>query len=299
MPRCPAERREGVGAQPVGRALRRSARLLHHLPGTLRSNAVDEHPGHLREAVADAYAALPGDAPAVAVRSSAVDEDGDTTSFAGVHETYLNIRGSEALLVAVGGCLESFFGERALAYRRERGIDGMPRAAVLVQQQVVSDVSIVAFSANPISRAPDEIVVTASWGLGESIVGGSVTPDTWILRRDGQVREERIGDKRRMTVAVDGGAREVDVPRVLREVASLRREQLAEVAELAAALERQTGRPVDIECAYAGGRLFLLQCRPITTLSATSDREGPSARGEIVSVPAGVAGGASERGRRS
>jgi pyruvate, water dikinase len=234
-------------------------------------------PEHLRDAVVDAYAALSGDVPAVAVRSSAVDEDGALTSFAGVHESYLNVRGHDAVLAAVDRCVESFFGERALAYRREHGMVAVPRAAVLVQQQVVSDVSIVAFSANPINRALDEIVVTASWGLGESVVGGSVTPDTWILRREGQILDERIGDKRRMTVAIEGGSREVDVPRVLREVASLQQEQLIEVAALATALEQQTGGPVDIECAYAGGRLYLLQCRPITTLSSATDRAGPVA----------------------
>jgi pyruvate,water dikinase len=225
-------------------------------------------PERVREAVVDAYAALPGEAPAVAVRSSAVDEDGEATSFAGVHETYLNIRGSEALLTAVMRCLESFFGERAIAYRRERRMDAVPRAAVLVQQLIASDVSIVAFSANPVTNRRDEVVVTASWGLGESLVGGTVTPDTWNVDHAGtRLREEHIGDKRRMTIATEHGCREVDVPRVLRTVPSLAWEQVSEVARLAARLERQTGYPVDIECAYAASRLYLLQCRPITTLN--------------------------------
>jgi pyruvate,water dikinase len=228
-------------------------------------------PGNVHEAVTSAYAALPGDAPAVAVRSSAVDEDGDTTSFAGVHETFLNVRGFEPVLAAVERCWESFFSERAGAYRREHGLDGVaPRAAVLVQQQIVSDVSIVAFSANPVTSNCDEIVVTASWGLGESLVGGTVTPDTWWVRPDGRIEAEHVGDKRRMTVAIDGGAREVDVPRVLRDMPSLQPDQVAEVARLAAALEQETGRPVDIECAFAGGRLYLLQCRPITTLDGSN-----------------------------
>lgn len=233
-------------------------------------------PEQLRAAVSSAYAALSGETPAVAIRSSSVDEDGIGTSFAGVHETYLNVRGTRNLLAAVERCLESFFGERALAYRRERGMDAAPQAAVLVQQQVVSDVSIVAFSANPITQARDEIVVTASWGLGESLVGGTVTPDTWWLRRDGQIEAVRVGDKRRMTVTTPDGCCEVDVPRMLRTMPSLSPEQVREVAHLAVRLEELHGWPVDIEGAFAEGRLYLLQCRPITTLGLVRDRAGPS-----------------------
>jgi pyruvate,water dikinase len=228
-------------------------------------------PDWLSERVLGAYQTLvTGDSP-VAVRSSAIDEDGAASSFAGVHETYLNVQGSSAVMTAVERCLESFFSPRAMSYRQERGASNGAfddvRMAVLVQQQIASDVSIVAFSANPVTRQRDEIVVTASWGLGESVVGGTVTPDTWIVDHSGgDLREERIGDKRRMTIASDGGSREVDVPRILRNVPSLSREQVGEVALLATRLEEQTGYPVDIECAYAGGRLYLLQCRPITTL---------------------------------
>jgi pyruvate,water dikinase len=228
-------------------------------------------PNWLCEHVLDAYHTLMAHDSAVAVRSSAVDEDGASSSFPGVHETYLNIHGTSALVAAVERCLESFFSPRALQYRHERGAEHGAfddvRMAVLVQQQIISDVSIVAFSANPVTRRRDEIVITASCGLGESIVGGTVTPDTWIVDHSGaQLREEQIGEKRRMTIASEGGSREVDVPRVLRNVPSLSREQVGEVARLAARLEEQTGYPVDIECAYAGGRLYLLQCRPITTL---------------------------------
>jgi pyruvate,water dikinase len=225
-------------------------------------------PELLRAAVCRAYETMP-QTPAVAVRSSAVDEDGLATSFAGVHESVLNVRGAEPVVAAVERCRESFFSERALAYRREHGLDnGGPGIAVLVQQQVLSDVSIIAFSANPVTGNRAEMVITAAWGLGESLVGGTVTPDTWMVRHDdGALLDERIGEKRRMTVAVDGGVREVDVPRILRGVPALQTEQVAEVARLAAALQVDAGHPVDIECAIAGGQLYLLQCRPITTLN--------------------------------
>jgi pyruvate, water dikinase len=237
-------------------------------------------PSRLRDGVFDAYRALPATDSPVAVRSSAVDEDGSLTSFAGVHESFLNVHGDDALLAAIERCLESFFSPRAASYRHGRGAARGAfedvRMAVLVQQQIASDVSIVAFSANPVTSRRDEIVVTASWGLGESVVGGTVTPDTWIVDHAGEcMREEHIGDKRRMTVATEHGCREVDVPRVLRNVPSLAWEQVSEVARLAARLETKTGYPVDIECAYAESRLYLLQCRPITTLSPTSDHVGP------------------------
>jgi phosphoenolpyruvate synthase/pyruvate phosphate dikinase len=131
----------------------------------------------------------------------------------------------------------------------------------------MADTSAVVFSANPISGNRDEVVVTASWGLGESVVSGTVTPDTWIVRKaDLAEKEERIGAKERMTVAVAGGTREVTVPRLLRERASLSKAQITELATLAMELEEKMGRPVDIETAYTREELFLLQCRPITTL---------------------------------
>jgi len=125
----------------------------------------------------------------------------------------------------------------------------------------------VLFSAHPVTGSRDEIVINASWGLGESIVGGTVTPDTYVVRKADVAKAARqIADKRRMTVAIPGGAREVDVPRVLRRQPALTEEQAVEIAHLGLALEATLGRPVDVECAYQAGRLYLLQCRPITTL---------------------------------
>lgn len=204
----------------------------------------------------------------VAVRSSALDEDGDLASFAGQHETELNIVGVDAVLGAIARCWDSARNERALAYRKQQGLEitGV-RLAVLVQQLVSADTSAVVFSANPITGNRDEVIVTASWGLGESVVSGTVTPDTWVVRKaDLAVEEERIGAKERMTIAVPRGTREVAVPRLLRERASLGKTQVAELAKLAVELEEEMGQPVDIETAFAGELLHLLQCRPITTL---------------------------------
>jgi phosphoenolpyruvate synthase/pyruvate phosphate dikinase len=145
-------------------------------------------PAALLARVGDAYDALArrcGVAdPPVAVRSSAVDEDGDGASFAGQHETYLNVRGLERVAAAIARCRASLWLPRALAYRRERAVAiGGARLAVLVQQLVPAEVSGVLFTANPVSLARDEVVLTASWGLGESVVGGTVTPDTFVARK--------------------------------------------------------------------------------------------------------------------
>jgi len=120
----------------------------------------------------------------VAVRSSALDEDGAGASFAGQHETYLNVVGAAAVAEAVARCWASVRSSRALEYRRRQGfpLDGA-RIAVLVQQLIPADVSSVVFSANPVTGSRDEVMINASWGLGESIVGGTVTPDTYVVRR--------------------------------------------------------------------------------------------------------------------
>ncbi len=203
-----------------------------------------------------------------AVRSSAIDEDGTVASFAGQHETYLNITGADAIMQAIERCWESARSPRALAYRRQHRLSlDNNRLAVIVQQLVGADVSAVAFSANPVTGNRDEVMINASWGLGESLVGGTVTPDIFVVRKsDLAVTARTIAEKQRMTVSVPAGTREVDVPRVLRREVALSDAQAAEVAQLALSLEATMARAVDVECAYAGGELYLLQCRPMTAL---------------------------------
>jgi phosphoenolpyruvate synthase/pyruvate phosphate dikinase len=255
--------------------LSRLAWLQHRVPDgfCLPATVLDQaHPLDLRDdierAISDLMACLQLSGLVVAVRSSAVDEDGANASFAGQHETYLNIAGPEAILEAVARCWASARSERALDYRRQQGLpEDRIQLAVLVQQLVMADVSAVVFSANPVSGNRGEVVINASWGLGESLVAGTVTPDTFVVRKaDLAVTSRTIADKGRMTVSVPGGTREVVVPRFLRQAATLNDEQAAELAQLALSLEAAMGWPVDVECAYARGQLFLLQCRPITTL---------------------------------
>jgi pyruvate,water dikinase len=204
----------------------------------------------------------------VAVRSSAVDEDGQQASFAGQYETFLNVEGLEALADAVMRCWASAETERAIHYRETRaGLKGEAGLAVLVQRLVPADASVVAFSANPVTGSRDEVVINSAWGLGESVVGGTVTPDTFVVgKKDLSVTKEEIADKTRMTVSVAGGTEEVSVPGFMRKTPSLDSDRITEIARLALDLEKQFGYPVDLECAVAEGQLYLLQCRPVTTV---------------------------------
>jgi pyruvate,water dikinase len=204
----------------------------------------------------------------VAVRSSAFDEDGAEASCAGQYESLLNVSGVESVAEAVVRCWSSATSAHARSYRRERGLPDASSLAVLVQQLVPADVSVVAFSANPVTGDRSEVVIEATWGLGASLVGGAVTPDLYTISRNRpRIIHRRPGEKALMTVRTPGGGtREVEVPRALRELLTLSDEQALEVADLAEVLEKRTRRPVDLECAYSGARLYLLQCRPITAL---------------------------------
>ncbi|HOU11622.1 MAG TPA: PEP/pyruvate-binding domain-containing protein [Anaerolineae bacterium] len=203
----------------------------------------------------------------VAVRSSAVDEDGQQTSFAGLHDTYLNVTGPGAVAAAVRRCLASARTPRAQAYRQALGLPEEADVAVLVQQLVVADVSAVVFSADPRTGARDRVVINATWGLGESLVGGTVTPDLYIVRKcDLEILSRQIAEKTCMTVATADGVREVPVPGCMQREPALDNAQIRALADLARTLENSQGWPVDLECAYQKGRLYLLQCRPITTV---------------------------------
>ena len=246
------------------------------------SHAAGGMSDEVREAVRAAYAELVGadpNPPAVAVRSSAIDEDGPTASFAGQHETILDVVGLDAVLASIERTWRSLHAPAALAYRRSQGlpVEGIA-LAVLVQKLVRADRSGVAFSIDPVSRRADRIVVNASWGLGESMVNGTVTPDTWHLDKASlDVAEERLAEKERMTVAAVGGTREVPVPGFLKEVATLDETMRKDVATLVRRLEEELGWPVDIEFAFDDDRLHLLQCRPVTTAVADAAAEASDA----------------------
>ncbi len=206
--------------------------------------------------------------PSVAVRSSAVGEDGQATSFAGQHETFLNISSPQPVIEAVQRCIASVDNKRSRAYRRFKGLAEQDvRIAVLVQQFIQADASAIVFSADPRTGECDRVAINAAWGIGESLVSGTVTPDLYLIHKaDLAILTSQVADKTCMTVAYPGCVREAPVPRSLRQEPALSPEQIIALARLAISLEEQQGWPVDLECAFKDQKLFLLQCRPITTL---------------------------------
>ncbi len=219
--------------------------------------------------IINAYRQLEGE-PAVAVRSSATAEDLPGLSFAGQQETYLNIRGATELVAAVKRCWASLWTTQAISYRHQNGIDQDSVAmAVVVQLMVPADVSGILFTANPATGERSEMVVNASFGLGEAVVSGQVTPDTYIIDRATQrAKQTMIGPKARRIVVDDGqGVRIEDVPEAEREQSSLSAAQLGELATTALEIEAlYEGLPQDIEWGYSDGKLHLFQSRPITHL---------------------------------
>jgi pyruvate,water dikinase len=204
---------------------------------------------------------------AVAVRSSAVGEDGAGASFAGQHVTLLNVMSADAVADAVRAVWESGRSAAALAYRAQLGVTGAPRVAVIVQKLVRADVSGVMFTRDPLSGA-DERVIEASWGLGEAVVAGLVAPDRYRVDRTGRVTERAAGMKDLMIAPrADGGVEEVAVAGARANAHALADAQLAALHGLASECERVFGGGGhDIEWAYAGDALHLLQCRPVTRI---------------------------------
>ena len=223
-----------------------------------------ELPENIVEAVMAADADL-GEV-SIAVRSSATAEDLPDASFAGQQETVLNVQNKEALLEAVKHCWASLWTARAITYRLKQGIaPDEVSLAVVVQTQIDSEVSGVAFSLNPNNNSYDEAVINSNFGLGETIVSGQVTPDNFVVDKvTHEIVQKQMATKDHVLVSIDGGGmaeKTLDDP----NKASLTDAQAIEVAQLATKVEVHYGMPMDIEWAYADGKLYLLQARPITT----------------------------------
>ncbi len=207
------------------------------------------------------------DAP-VAVRSSATAEDLPEASFAGQQDTYLNVRGERNVIQHVKACWASLWTARAMAYRQRQGYDHlMVRAAVVIQSMLEPETSGVLFTANPVSGSVEEVVLNASWGLGEAIVSGLVTPDTYVIRKDDFTILSQEKGTKEITILSDGegGIKELSTHVSQRDIYALNDEQVIELTTLGTAIESHYGHPHDIEWAYEGDRCYVLQARPITT----------------------------------
>jgi pyruvate,water dikinase len=210
--------------------------------------------------------------PPVAVRSSATAEDLPDMSFAGQQDTYLNIVGETALLDAVRECWSSLWTARAIGYRSRNAIDHSGVAlSVVVQQMVQSEVSGVLFTANPLSGRRDETVIDATLGLGEALVTGLVEPDHYVVETaTGQIVEKRLGAKSTIIRGVEGGGTRTEHVDVADRQA-LPDAAIRELTRLGRRVAEFYGAPQDIEWAYAGDHLYLLQARPITSLFPLPD----------------------------
>jgi len=232
-------------------------------------------PSTVAAAIQQAYAALGPAGKALvplAVRSSATAEDLPGASFAGQQETYLNVRGEQALLQAVKRCWASLWTPRALAYRARQGIDpATVSLAVVAQVLVPASAAGVLFTANPLTGARDEIVIDAAWGLGEAIVSGLVTPDHLIAdKATGTLKQVVVADKTVMTAPTASGTEERAVEANRRHAQVLDTAQVAQLVRLGSAIEAHYQTPQDIEWCLAGEEFWIVQSRPITTLPDVS-----------------------------
>ncbi len=237
-----------------------------------------EVPADVRAEIASASAKV-GEDVFFAVRSSGTAEDLEGASFAGLHDTYLDIHGVDNIVDAVKRCWASLWTGRATFYRNSQGFDHFSSSiAVVCQTMVESEVSGVMFTGNPMNESTEEVLINASWGLGEAIVSGVVTPDEFIIRHQGlRLLDKSLGSKE-LTIRRDkksgNGTVEEKTAKELCDKFCLTDKQAQELAEIGLKIqETYGGFPQDIEWAYQGGNFYLLQARPITGVEFSWDAD--------------------------
>jgi pyruvate,water dikinase len=252
----------GSKAVGLGEALRNGLRVP---PGFALAGPLVEAVASSEEAAIEQVVATIGPLGGpLAVRSSAVDEDGSDASFAGQHLTLLNVPSAAELAGSLREIWWSANSDSAITYRKRVGLFTRPSVAVVVQRLLDPDTAGVMFTQNPVTGA-DERMIEASWGLGEAVVAGLVIPDSYRLARAGEVLERRAGLKRvAVKTLATGGTVEEEVAPELTERLCLDDRQLAQLNDLAERCEVIYGPGRDIEWAIDDGTLYLLQCRAIT-----------------------------------
>ena len=238
-----------------------------------------EMPDQIREEIVAAYDRMGEDGTVVAVRSSATAEDLPDASFAGQQDTFLNILGETDLLEAVQQCWASLYGARAIYYRSKQGFDDRSvNIAVVVQELIRSEKSGVMFTSHPVTGEPLTIV-EGSWGLGEAVVSGSVSPDNYVF----DLRSERVVDRliaeKEIMIVPEGkrGTKTVTLSAKQRTAPVLSDAEVARLATLGKIAEDHYGIPQDVEWAIVGDVFFILQSRPITTIKRPEIPHGESA----------------------
>jgi len=255
-------------------------------------------PAVVEERIRAAYAELVGDdenAP-VAVRSSATAEDTAEASFAGMNETFLNVRGADAVVEAVRSCWSSLFGSRTVFYRAKRGFaQAEMDIAVVVQRQILSTRAGVMFTIDPASGATDRLVIEGSFGLGEAVVAGSVSPDRYVVEKDSLAIVAREVKRKELVIEPqpDGGTvtRELSADEALASVLS--DEEVRRIADLGRRIEAHYGAPQDTEwCFDSNGDAWMLQSRPVTSAGGAPLDDGGVADGKVLVRGLGAAPGA-------
>jgi len=234
-------------------------------------------PAELRREVLAGYDRL-GTNELVAVRSSATGEDSATSSFAGMNETFTNVRGKEELLERIVDCWASLFSARGVAYRATQHISTEPAIAVVVQCMVNSDCSGVMFTVDPATGDASHVVIEGAFGLGEVVVGGLVEPDTYVVSKNGPtILDRRIGNKTFSIVrGPDGHNQRIEHDADVAARRVLNDDQVLELARLAGLVEEHYGSPQDTEWAIEHGHTYFVQSRPITTLQSTTSPDRSS-----------------------
>ena len=254
-------------------------------------------PDWLETEIRAAYSRLAGEDAPVAVRSSATAEDTAAASFAGMNETLLNVRGADAAIEAVRTCWSSLFGARTLYYRAKRGFGQADMdIAVVVQLQIEATRAGVMFTIDPSSGETDRLVIEGSFGLGEAVVSGSVSPDRYIVHKDDLAILAR--EVRRKELVIEGKPGGGTVTRELTPEESakpvLSDDEVREVAGLGARIEKHYGTPQDTEwCFDADGKAWMLQSRPVTSAGGEAvEGDGqPAHDGEVLLRGLGAAPG--------
>jgi pyruvate,water dikinase len=229
-------------------------------------------PAELKEKVKEAYKRLDSGNMVVAVRSSATAEDLPDASFAGQQETFLNIMGEKALLDAIQKCWASLYGARAIYYRAKQGFDDRSvNIAVVIQQLVNSEKAGVMFTSHPVT-GEQLTIIEGSWGLGEAVVSGSVSPDKYVFdQRTGKVIDRLIATKK-IEIVSDGdhGTKTLEVESSRQDAPVLSELEVTRLADFGKIAETHYGIPQDVEWSIVGDEIFILQSRPITTIKGVA-----------------------------
>ncbi|MCR5033265.1 MAG: phosphoenolpyruvate synthase [Lachnospiraceae bacterium] len=266
---------EGEMEEQLREAGEDEKRLLSFAEGVREKIRKGHIPEDLEAQIRAAYDKL-GRSVRVAVRSSATAEDLPDASFAGQQETYLNVVGIEDVLEQIRNCYASLWGNRAVIYRKNQGYDQKTVAlAVVIQKMVESEKAGVLFTVNPLNADPREMQINASYGLGESVVSGSVTADTYITDKEGNILQKIIGSKETRTCYDEGGkgTRKIPVSEEDQKAQALIDEEIRALAREGAKVETYYHMPMDIEWGIEKGRIYLLQARAITTLKEKDPEE--------------------------